>query len=153
MNNNNDIMLPEMFKGIQKKTETESILACNEDTKKYGLYLTEQQALALADTREKTLNRTNRVEFGSGITVKLIKAFADSPYISQSNYESILHELTESFYHFKNETHDILSDDELVQFMKNEFNGTCAGSLELLNSRSLAGLAQLINKGGRKPEI
>ena len=144
---NNDIMLSEMFNGIQKKQETESILACNDDTKEYGLFLSEKQALALADTREKALNRTNRVEFGSGITVKLIKAFSNSPYISQSNYESVLHELTESFYHFKNEAHDTLSDDELVQFMKNEFNGVCAGSLELLNSRSLTELSQQINSG------
>ena len=40
---NNSIMLSEMFNGIQKKQETESILACNDDTKEYGLFLSKKQ--------------------------------------------------------------------------------------------------------------
>ena len=145
MNNITDIIPMGIPGGISLKAETESILACNRFTEKHGLKLTEEQALALAATRENTLKNTNRVEFGKGITVKLIEAFSDSPYITQSNYESVLHDLIESFYHFKNETHDVLSDDELVGFMKREFNGACAGSFELLNGRSLVALAQRIN--------
>ena len=153
MNNNSGIILSDMLGGIVKKREADSILKCNSDTSEYGLILTEEQALALADTRANTLSKTNRVEFGDGITAKLIKNFADSPYITNANYEAVLHELIESFYHFKNETHDILSDDELISFMKSEFNGICGGSVELLNSRSLVILTEHINSGKKSNNI
>lgn len=51
------------------------------------------------------------------------------------NYVETLHELIEIFYFYKNETLDLISDDELIKFMKNSFDGKCQGSLELLSGR------------------
>ncbi|MDD6042512.1 MAG: DUF6323 family protein [Eubacteriaceae bacterium] len=115
----------------------DSILQCNEDTAEYGLVLSEQQALALAQTRNTSLKSNKRVEFGKGVVDKLIMAICDSPYINQDNYEETLHDLIETFYNTKNNTWDRVSDDDLIAFIKKAFNGCCHGSMELLMEKSM----------------
>jgi hypothetical protein len=129
---------------IQKQAISE-VLKMNEETAKYGLILTEQQAVALVKTRSDSLKNTGRIEFSGGVIDKLILAFCDSPYITQQNYEDTLHELVDIFYSFKNETLDMISDNDLIAFMQKSFNGTCCGSLELLSGRELPELARKLN--------
>ena len=129
---------------IQKQSINE-ILKMNEKSAKYGLTLTEQQAIALVKTRSDSLKNAGRIEFNGGIIDKLILAFCDSPYITQENYEDLLHELVDIFYSFKNETVDRISDNDLIAFMQKSFNGTCCGSLELLSARELPTLARKLN--------
>ena len=125
----------------------DKILECNKNTEQYGLILTEQQALALSHTQTAALKKSGRIELGNGIADKLIDAFSDSPYISDSTYENILHELINLFYYYKNETWDTVSDSDLVDFMKNSFNGCCRGSVELLAEEALPALAYHIHSG------
>jgi hypothetical protein len=124
---------------IQKQS-TEEVLQCNEVTSRYGLTLTKQQAAALVETRSQVLKKTGRIEFGGGVIDKIIYAFCDSPYINGEKYEEILHDLLEIFYEYKNETHELISDDELIQYMRTSFNGVCHGALELLSGRELSQL-------------
>jgi hypothetical protein len=131
---------------IQKQT-ADRILECNELTLNFGLMLTGEQALRLADTRNESLSANGRIEFGGGIIDKIIKEFCDSPYISMNNYEETLHELIEIFYYFKNESLDLISDDELIKFMKSAFDGVCQGSLEALSGRDLETLARNLRFG------
>ena len=63
---------------------------------------------------------------------KLIEAFCDSPYIMQNNYEETLEELQDIFYFFKEEAMEQISDDELIEFMKRDFDGKCQGSIVVL---------------------
>ena len=70
--------------------------------------------------------------------------FSSSPYVSPDNYLETLHELIEIFYYFKNETLDLISDDNLIRFMKKCFDGRCGGSLEILRSRDLEEMARSI---------
>lgn len=148
MNDNNTDFLLKIINGSLVEQEiANKILRCNEDSKKYELVLTEQQALALADTRSVALKKAGRIEFGEGIIDKLITAFCSSPYISQQNYEETLHELIVLFYDFKSDTWDIISDDELIQFMKDAFNSHCHGSLELLSGKVLTELSRHIHSG------
>ena len=51
------------------------------------------------------------------------------------------------FYEFKNETLDLLSDAELVSFIKQAFDGACAGSIDLLAWQALPALAQHLHEG------
>ena len=46
----------------------------------------------------------------------------------------------------KNETDEKLSDNELIDYMKTFFNGSCEGSLELLESRELDSLARALRR-------
>ena len=63
------------------------------------------------------------------------------------NYEKTLHELIEIFYYYKNETLDLMNDEDLIKYMKKAFNGVCKGSLELLSGRELYNLAYNIHCG------
>jgi hypothetical protein len=121
----------------QKAKTIEELRRCNDLTVGYGLFLTEQQIMSLAQRRFDALKETGRVEFGEGILPKLISAFCDSPYLTQENYEDAILDLQDSFYYFKNESMDRISDDELISFMKSHFDGFCQGSLEYLCGTSL----------------
>jgi len=131
---------------VQKQAVGE-ILKCNDFTLGFGLSLSPQDAIELVETRTSSLKRNGRIEFGGGIIEKIIKEFCDSPYISMHNYAETLHELIEIFYFYKNETLDLISDDELIKFMKNSFYGKCQGSLELLAGRELDKLARNLRFG------
>ena len=63
---------------------------------------------------------------------KLIHSFAGSPYTNAENYEETLHHLTDIFYSLKRDTWESVSDNQLIEFMKDAFDGSCRGSLELL---------------------
>ena len=132
---------------LLERQSTQALLALNEETSAHGLRLTEDQALSLVHTREESLKKTGRVEFGGGVIERLIRAFCDSPYLSQDNYVETLHALVDLFYEFKNETLDLLSDAELVSFMKQAFDGACAGSIDMLAWQALPALAQHLHEG------
>ncbi|RCX19382.1 hypothetical protein DFR58_103127 [Anaerobacterium chartisolvens] len=133
--------------GLLEKQAVSEIIKCNEITLRYGLVLSEQQARELAETRKDSLKSSGRIEFGGGVIDKLILEFCDSPYIFQSNYTEVMHELIEIFYYYKNETLDLMSDDELISFMKSCFDGKCQGSLDLLKMRELERMARNIRFG------
>ena len=137
-----------LFSGalIQKQAVNE-IMKCNDMTVKFGLILTEIQALELVETRSYALKQNGRIEFGGGVIDKIISEFCDSPYISINNYNETLHELLEIFYYYKNETLDLMSDDDLIKYMKNAFDGICQGSIELLSGKELYKLAQNLRYG------
>lgn len=133
---------------IQKqKEELDKVMLCNSSTEKFGVRLTEKEALQLLKGRINTLREQERVEFGEGILQKLIIAFCDSPYIYQDNYVSTLEALQVIFYEYKNETLDELTDDELMEFMKEHFDGDCQGSIEFLEETCLEKLARKIRYG------
>jgi len=132
---------------LAERQAASEVLKCNELTARFGLELTEQQALALVETRSFSLKKNGRMEFGGGIIDKIIREFCDSPYISAHNYEETLHDLLEVFYLYKNETLDLISDDDLLNYMKKAFDGICRGSVELLSERELYKLARNLRRG------
>jgi len=131
---------------VQKQSVNE-ILKCNEVTVNFGLVLTEKQALALVETRLFALKENGRIEFSGGVINKIIYEFCNSFYLSMHNYEKALHELLEIFYYYKNETLDLISDDDLIKNMKTAFDGVCQGSFELLAGRELDKLARNLRYG------
>lgn len=137
----------EMIVMQKQKDELGKVLLCNSSTEKFGVKLTEQDALQLLKSRISNLKEQERVEFGEGILQKLIIAFCDSPYIYQDNYVPILESLQEIFYEYKNETMDELTDDELIEFMKEHFDGDCQGSIEYLEETCLEKIARNIRYG------
>ena len=116
----------------RKIAEITNIKKCNEYKSKYGLVLSDNQINNLLETRKETLKETGRIEFREGIIDKLIKEFCDSPYVNQENFAETLYELIEIFYEYKNETMDLITDDELIEFMKKSFDGIAQGDLEYL---------------------
>ena len=130
------------IQNMKKKKLTMEIKKCNEVTMKYGVTLSDIQIENLINKRFESLKSTGRVEFGDGILKELIEAFCDSPYIIQENYEETLEELQDIFYFFKGEAMDQIADDELIEFMKEYFNGECQGSIEYLSGTNLEELCR-----------
>ena len=131
---------------LMRSKDADKLLFYNDESIKYGLVLTKEQAIRLLETKDEELRYNGRLEFGEGVIGKLITAFCDSPYMNRQNYSQTLERLVEIFYYYKNETDGQLSDDELIDYMKTFFNGSCEGSLELLESRELDGLARALRR-------
>ena len=125
------------IQNMKKKQLAMEIKKCNEITMKYGVTLSDTQIENLINKRFESLKNTGRIEFGDGILKELIEAFCDSPYIIQEKYEETLAELQDIFYFFKGEAMDQIADDELIEFMKEYFNGECQGSIEYLSGTNL----------------
>lgn len=132
---------------MMNKAAVAEILNCNTLTSTYGLVLSRTESEELVEARSEALSSTGRIEFSGGIINKLIIAFCDSPFLSQYNYSETLNELIETFYYYKNETLDEISDDDLILWMKCFFDKSCQGSIELLQNRELEALARSIRYG------
>lgn len=131
----------------QQRKELEKVISLNESTEKFGVRLSEQDVLMLLKGRKDSLKDQERVEFGEGILNKLVFAFCDSPYIYQDNYADTIAALQDIFYRYKNETMDELTDDELIELMKDHFDGDCQGSIDYLEETCLEGIARELRRG------
>lgn len=98
-----------------QKIIAESLQKCNEYTQKYGLTLTSKDIISLMESRREVLKEQERIELGESILPKLVYAFCDSPFIYQDNYVDTISGLQDIFYLYKNESMDMLSDDELIE--------------------------------------
>lgn len=132
---------------MQKIQLVQELESCNEITSRYGLTFSEQQIQNLVERRVQALKYTDRIEFGQGVLKKIITEFCDSPYITQDNYEETITELQDTFYYFKNESIDLVSDDELISNMKHYFDDVCQGSLDCLSGTSLEELCRGVRFG------
>lgn len=112
------------------QTATGQLLASNKTAAHFGLSLSEGEAKALALRHLQILAETGRVEFGEGIAGRLAFAFCDSPYVAPATWAQALAGLLECFFYYKNESS--LPDDELLDYMKTQFDGACAGSMQCL---------------------
>ena len=126
----------------------QKVMDMNQKTERFGLSLTQEDAKLLVERKMECLKEQQRVEFGETILSKLIDTFCDSPYISQSDYVDTISRLQEIFYLYKNESLDVLTDDELLEFMKKAFDGKCQGSLEYLEETVLEEFARNIRIEG-----
>lgn len=137
----------ELMQAEQQKFELAKVLECNEKTRKFGLELSWEEANNLVLSCKETLADNRRVELGEGILPKIIHYFCDSQYIYQDNYVDTLEQLQEIFYLFKNETDGQLTDDELLDFMRQQFEEVCYGDLDYLSNTCLERYAKAIRSG------
>ena len=143
----NLITSPLKLAAILEVNAVNKVLETNEESQYYGLVLTAKDARELIETRCEALRANGRIEIGSDTINKIISTFCNSYYIWQANYTQTLHDLLETFYYMKNETLDIISDDELIKQMKFFFENQCGGSIELLQGRYLENFARQIRYG------
>ena len=120
--------------GALVQRQADALRKTNDVTEEYGLTLSDDDIRQLLVTRRESLSDSARIEFGDGIAARLVLAFADSPYLTQENYARTIAALLVLFDTFKNELRDVYNDRELLTFMRNAFDGECAGSLEILET-------------------
>lgn len=131
----------------KSRRELAEVIACNEETERFGLALSQKEAEELAICRNESLRKWGRVEFGRGMLEKLIFVFCDSQYLDQDNYVETLERLQDVFYEFKNETQDGMTDDELLGFMREQFEEVCFGDLDYLENTCLDRLGSAVRSG------
>lgn len=134
---------------LLQQTNLTEIIETNQTAVQFGLILSEQDAKLILKERNNALREQRRVEFSAGITAKIIYEFMDSDFINQNNYVDTIIRLTEIFYLYKNEMQDEISDDELLHFMKEQFENRCFGDLEYLEGTCLNIFSQAIRAGYR----
>ena len=121
-----DKALYELLASNRDKEELAAINSRNEIIgRQFGLSLTREETGALLAARQESLKKHQRVEFGRGILDKLMFVFCDSLYISRQDYARTLARLQDIFYACKNEAQDRLTDEELLAFMKDQFETVC----------------------------
>jgi hypothetical protein len=123
--------------GSLKELGIHEVLKTNCVSCKYGLLLTLSDANEIIEARNQAIKNHGRVELGIDTVKKIITAFCMSSYINPEYYVSTLNELIDTFYYMKNETEDIIPDDELINLMQEFFNNSCRGSVDLLKNREL----------------
>ena len=134
---------------IEEEHQLAEICKTNEYTEKFGLRLCEEDSRRLVAKNREVLQRENRWEFGEVVQKKLIYAFCDSNYVTQDNYVDTIERLTEMFFLYKNEMQDEITDDELIAFMREQFDEVCNGDLDYLESTCLDIFARAIRAGYR----
>ena len=134
---------------LQETNQLSKVIETNKDTERYGLVLSEQDARAIVENRKKSLQEQKRVEFGEGITPKIIREFCDSEFVRQDNYADTIMRLQEIFCLYKNEMDDEIADDELLHLMREQYDKLCFGDLDYLESTCLYDFAEAIRAGYR----
>lgn len=139
----------ELFIKMTNENIGSSIIALNTMTNRYGLMLTPEDVSAILAARKDTFIQESRIEMGKSIIPKLIETFCDSPYITQNEYRDHIIRLQEIFFHYKNETNDELTDEELLTIMREQFDESCYGDLDLLEGTILELFAEAVRRGYR----
>ncbi|MDD6339672.1 MAG: DUF6323 family protein, partial [Butyrivibrio sp.] len=66
---------------INRNVQLGNVMRSNEESERFGLSLSEEDAKLILDERKNSLKEQQRVEFGKGVINKIISVFCDSPYI------------------------------------------------------------------------
>lgn len=144
-----DMVLPDGFSSRVLKAE---ILRTNQQSGEYGLLLTEKDVDMLLATNRDSLQNQQRIEIGESILIKLIEKFMRSQFLSQSDYGETLATLLDIFYEAKEESNDILTDDEVLDMMFYYFEEVSCGSIELLQTRDMDSMCRSIRDGSLRLE-
>lgn len=139
----------ELLQSEQRRRDLALLAACNETTAGFGLTLSPEEAGELIRRRDESLKKYGRVEFDGGILDRLVYAFCDSPYLNQDNNSEMLGQLQDIFYEFKNETEGQMTDEELLNFMREQFDEVCFGDAGYLEDTCLNRFAAGVRAGYR----
>jgi hypothetical protein len=131
---------------LQTARALRELESCNHEIARYGLSLSSEDIQALVIGRIESLQQTERVEFGSGVTKRLVLEFAGSPYLSQADFADRILELQDLFYEFKNESLEQVPDDELIGTMRSLFDEVAKGDIDYLAEALFDGLARHIRE-------
>lgn len=118
-----------------KEQQVNEILQMNDESRRFGLALTATEAVQVLEARNKYLQYIGRIELGIEVSKSIISSFCKSTYITPEEYAATIHELHEVFYYMKSETEDKIGDEALIKIIREYFDDSCGGSLELLKGK------------------
>ena len=132
---------------VLQQQQLQKVLDTNRQSEQYGLTLTQKDAEQLMVGRKQILEAQRRVELRQSILPLLVETFCSSPYLNQQNYLETLLRLQEIFFCYKNEMLDEITDEELLHFMREQFDTVCYGDLDYLEGTCLEVFAQAVRAG------
>ena len=118
---------------IEKRYVAKEIMLLGDKTAEYGIVLSEKDCTDIAECRFESLKENERIEVGLGAVQRIIEEFCDSGYVSQINFRETVEGLLECFYMIKSETFDKVSDDEVLEFLRD-------GKISAGHARAILGL-------------
>lgn len=122
---------------LNVNSEKNKLIECNTFLNEYGLSLSSEDISSIIERRSLALKNNKRIELDGGIIDKVIREFFDSPYISNDNFVETINEIIELFYYYKNETNDLISDDDLLKLMRKHYDDFAKGDLDYLSRNFL----------------
>lgn len=96
-----------------------------------GMPLTASEEREIAETERACLADAGRISFGEGASVRLVRAFAASPFVPRDNAAAVLKELTEVFYELREDFPASVTDAEIVELLAASFDGEAAGDVRV----------------------
>lgn len=118
---------------LNVNSEKNKLIECNTFLNEYGLSLSSEDISLIIERRSLALKNNKRIELDGEIIDKVIREFFDSPYISNDNLVETINEIIELFYYYKNETNDLISDDDLLKLMRKHYDYFAKGDLDYLS--------------------
>ena len=106
-----------------------------------GFRLTAQQAGELAEVERACLRDAQRVSFGATAAPALIGTFADSPCLAGAGAFETLSDLTEAFYDLREDFPAQTTDLEIIDALREAFDGDAQGDVLLAASLARDALA------------
>lgn len=110
------IILSSMHQGL-KEIERNELLETNEESKEYGLTLSESDVKDIITSRNYTLKGYGRIELDIKTTKQLIENIYKSQFTNINDYLETINDMQEIFYYLKNETDDKICDDEIIELL------------------------------------
>lgn len=129
----------------------EELRAVNETSARFGLRLSEAGMREIARARVQALSEHGRVELGPSAVRAIADGFCDSPFLLQEDYEATLLELVDAFYYFKNACAEQLTDEELIQAMRERYDAF-DGSVEAVVGTTMEALCRAVRLGEAQEE-
>ena len=115
-----------------------------------GCNLSNREVEEVVRTEAACLAESGRICFGEGVSARLIRAFSDSAYFT-GNAANTLMDLVESFYELRDDLPAQVTDQEIVEALRDCFDGEAAGDVGLALSLSKDSLSSC--EGMRAYEI
>ncbi|MDB3083806.1 hypothetical protein C4097_04435 [Clostridioides difficile] len=110
------IILSSMHRGL-KEIERNELLETNEESKAYGLALSESDVKDIITSRNYTLKGYGRIELDIKTTKQLIENIYKSQFTNINDYLETINDMQEIFYYLKNETDDKICDNEIIELL------------------------------------
>lgn len=95
-----------------------------------GLSLTVEQVRDIAETEIACLTACERISFGESAAVRLVREFAASSFIVESNAAEVVAELMEAFYELRETFSASITDVEILEALRESFDGDAAGDVD-----------------------
>ena len=100
-----------------------------------GCDLSNREVEEVVRTEAACLAESDRICFGEGASARLIRTFSDSAYFT-GNAANTLMELVEAFYELRDDLPAQVTDQEIVEALRDCFDGEAAGDVGLALSLS-----------------